>query len=219
MSDNGSKKSNGATKTVVSPAKRASIAMDLDEVHPPGKVLELAANCVRFVLAKYKVEPDFEADTLSLIDHYVQDARAELKERPEAMALMAHSVGAYLGEVVRRGGHACWWRIDHADPGSWRLEFRNVYLAFYPVQIAYVALEGKEEEGSFSGFELDADDRDALLDRLAQLPGVSEEAYFAPSTKLEVLDIAVDAMLAKRAGNPDEARPYEPADYEAGMPQ
>ena len=57
------------------------------------------------------------------------------------------------------------------------------------------------------------------LDRLAELPGVSEEAYFAPSTKLEVLDIAVDALLAKRAKNPDGARPYEPSDYETGMPQ
>lgn len=224
---NGTKKANGAKKpngkaptgSLVSPAPDGSIAMDADEAHPPGKVIELAANCVRFVLAKYKVEPDFETDTLSLIDHYVTEARADLKERPEATALTAHAIGAYLGEVVRRSGHACWWRIDHADPGSWRLEFRNVYLAFYPVQVAYTALEGKEEEGTFSGFEMPDDDRDALLDRLAELPGVSEEAYFAPSTKLEVLDIAVDALLAKRAKNPDGARPYEPSDYETGMPQ
>jgi hypothetical protein len=212
--------SNGSDKVssgpAITPAARASFATDLDEP-PPGKLMELAANCVRFVLAKYKVEPDFEYDTLGLVDHYIVEARKELKTRPEATALTAHAVGAYLGEVVRRR-HACWWRIDHSDPGSWRLEFRNVFLAFYPVQLAYTALEGKEEEGSFSGFEMPADDLAALLERLANLPGVSEESYFAPSTRLEVLDIAVDALLAKRAQNPEGQRPFEPSDYESGSP-
>ena len=213
----GSNGSNGSGSTpAITPAASGTIVTDLDEP-PPGRVMELAANCVRFVLAKYKVEPDFEYDTLGLVDHYVVEAREEVKKRPEAMALAAHAIGAYLGEVVRRR-HACWWRIDHADPGSWRLEMRNVYLAFYPVQVAYTALEGTEEAGTFSGFEMPAEDRDALLERLASLPGVSEEAYFAPSTRLEVLDIAVDALLAKRAKNPDSERPYAASDYESGMP-
>src|SRR5690606_35695669 len=109
----------------------------------------------------------------------------------------------------------CWWRIDPADPSAWRLEFGNVFLAFYPVQVMHTALRQEEEEGSFSGFELDARSQAELAERLEQLPGVSEETYFTPSLKVEVLDILVDALLAKRARDPDAARPYVPADYEA----
>ncbi|MEZ4437595.1 MAG: hypothetical protein R3B72_00780 [Polyangiaceae bacterium] len=206
-------KKNGSSSPAVSPASRGSVVMDLDEVHPPGKVIELAANCVRFILAKYKVELDFTPDTLSLVDHYVDEAREAIAERPELLAVTAHAIGAYLGEVVRRS-HACWWRIDHEDPGAWRLEFRTVYLSFYPVQVAYAALTREEDEASFSGFEMEDEDREALITRLADLPGVSEEAFFAPSTKLEVLDIAVDALLAKRAREPDAVRPYAPEDYD-----
>ena len=39
--------------------------MDPDEEHPPGAVMELAANCVRFVLQKTKVELDFTPDGLA----------------------------------------------------------------------------------------------------------------------------------------------------------
>ncbi len=181
----------------------------------PGKVLELAAACVRFVLGMVKIEPDFSSETLSLVDHYVTEAAGTVKDRPEALALTAHAVGAYLGEVVRRS-HACWWRIDDADPGAWRLEFRDVYLSFYPVQVAYASLTRTEDDSSFSGFELPDKDRDALLERLDQLPEVREDEYWAPSTKLEVLDIAVDALLAQRAQDPLGGGRLGPEDYAAG---
>lgn len=210
MSDD-KKKGNGKPRGVV-PLGPGTIVMDPDEPHPPGAVMELAANCVRFVLAKLKIELDFERDTLSLLDHYVAEARVEVKERKEVLALTAHAVGAYLGEVIRRS-HACWWRIDHGDPGAWRLEFRNVYLAVYPVQIAYAALTQEEDEASFSGFELPEDDRAALVTRLADLPDVGEDEYFAPSTRVEIVDIAVDALLAKRAQSPEVVMPYGPDDY------
>ncbi len=197
------------------PQRRAPgrvIVMDPDEPHPPGAVMELAANCVRFVLAKFQLELDFKPNTLSLLDHYVVEARDEVKKRPEVLALTAQSVGAYLGEVVRRS-HACWWRIDHDDHGAWRLEFRPIYLAFYPVQIAHSLLTMEEDESAFAGFELTEGDRDALTSRLGELPGVGEDEFFAPSTRLDVLDIAVDALLAKRAQSREIVRPYGPADY------
>ena len=197
----------------VSPAGEHNIVMDLDEIHAPGAVMELAANCVRFVLAKYKVEPDFTKETLPFIDHYVEEARAAVAERPETLAITAHAVGAYIGEVVRRS-HACWWRVDHDDPGAWRLEFRQVYMSFYPVQVVYTALTREDDPATFGGFELPPEDRDALVERLAHLPQVSEQEYFAPSTKLEVLDIAVDALLAKRARSTVPVRAFEPKDYE-----
>jgi hypothetical protein len=197
----------------VSPIRLGTVVMDPDEDIPPGAVLEAAAACVRFVLTKYKIELAFERDTLSLVDHYVEEARASVAGRPEALALLARAVGAYLGEVVRRI-HVCWWRIDHADAGAWRLEFRDVYLCFYPVQVAYAALTRAEDESSFAGFEMPEEDRAALLDRLDHLPPIRESEYFAPSTRVEVLDIAVDALLARRARDPIPTRPYVPSDYE-----
>lgn len=191
-----------------------TIAMDLDEVHAPGAVVEQAANAVRFMLATAKMEADFSRESLAIVDYYVTQARAEVKERPEALPLLANAVGAYLGEVVRRT-HACWWRIDHQDPGAWRLEFAPVFLAFYPVQVITTSLLMEDDEAGFSGFELPKEDRLALIDRLAEQGNVSEEMYFAPTTKVEVLDVCVDALLAKRARNPDAARPYVPGDYAA----
>jgi hypothetical protein len=208
----GRKKGNGNPNSL-SPAGERSVAMDLDEVVPPGQVLELAAACVRFVATKLKIEPDFTSETLSLIDHYVAEARREVSEHPETLALTAHAVGAYLGEVVRRS-HACWWRVDRDDPGAWRLEFRTVFLSFYPVQVAYTALTLEDAPVTFGGFELPDDDRDALQARLDKLPPVSEDEYFAPSTRLDLIDIVVDALLAKRARDPSGARLFEPRDYE-----
>ena len=191
-----------------------TLAMDPDEVHPPGRVMELAAAAVRFMLASYKVEPDFSPESLALLDQYTRDARAAVAERPETLPLTAQTLGAYLGEVARRK-HRCWWRIDTADPSAWRLEFATVYLAFYPVQVMHTALLGAEdEEGGFSGFELAAASQADLADRLANMPGVSEEAFSSPSLKVEILDIVVDALLAQRARDPDAARPYVPHDYE-----
>jgi len=203
---------NEAAQGGLSPAGPHATVIDPDAEVAPVQVLELAAACVRFVATACTVEPDFTSSTLSLVDHYVAQARASVAERPETRGLIAHAVGAYLGEVVRRT-HACWWRLDSDDPGAWRLEFRNVLLSFYPVQVAYAALERSDDGATFSGFELPDEDRDALIERLENLPGVSEEQYFAPSTKLEVLDIAVDGLLAKRARTPASARPHVPEDY------
>ncbi|MEM9694023.1 MAG: hypothetical protein AAGA56_15860 [Myxococcota bacterium] len=195
-------------------ASPQTVVMDPREAHPPGIVTELAANAVRFMLATCKIEPDFSRESLAFADFYVKEARDAVKARPETLAVTVNALGAYLGEIARRI-HKCWWRIDHKDYGSWRLEFEQVWLAFYPMQVAHVSLTLEDDSAGFSGFEMKAPDRDALLARLDNLPGVSEEAYFAPSTKIEILDIAVDALLAQRAQQPHEARPYVPVDYEA----
>lgn len=193
-------------------AGMSTIAMDLDEAHPPGIVTEAAANAVRYILAATKVEPDFSFESLALVDHYIEQARVEVMERPEVLPLTAQTLGAYLGEIVRRR-HACWWRIDRKDPGAWRLEFHQVYLAFYPVQVAYVCLTEEDDEAAFGGMEMPPLDMDHLAARLDAMPGVSEELFYVPTTRLEVLDIAVDALLAQRAMHPEAARPYSAADY------
>src|ERR1700690_1893831 len=50
---------------------------------PPRAVAELAGACVRFVATRYGSTLDFSPETLSLLDHWLADARAEAKQRPE----------------------------------------------------------------------------------------------------------------------------------------
>ena len=84
---------------------------------PPLAVAELAAACLRYVATRYGAALDFEPDTLSFVDQWVRDARAELAFRPEAADVVQCAAGAYLGEVIRRafGGH---WSIPSVVPSA-----------------------------------------------------------------------------------------------------
>jgi hypothetical protein len=182
----------------------------------PEKVRELAEGCMRFVERAVGVALDYTPETLPLLDHWVAGARKEAEARPEAAAVVAHTAGAYFGEVVRRS-HPSWWRVEGDDPGAWRIELESVYLSFSPVQLVYDALlratEGDPE--SLERLEIDDADREAVASRLAELPPVPEDEFFAPSTRLEVIDIAVDAIRARRLGEGEEADAVlGPADYE-----
>lgn len=189
----------------------------------PSAVTELADACVRFVATMVgalsgkvnpELAPDYTPETLSLVDFYVSESRRTLASRPEALPLSANTVGAYLGEVVRRQ-HRCWWRVDDGDPSGWRLEFETGMLAFYPMQVAYTLLAVDESgDDPWSGFELAEDDRDEIVARLAELPPVSEEEYLLPSTRLEVLDIALETLGAKLVEDPLGKRALGPSDYE-----
>jgi hypothetical protein len=168
----------------------------------PAQVQELAAACVRFVATKYKVPLDFSPDTLSLVDQYARDTRkvsaAEDLEQAEerlarAMPIVEGAIGAYLGEVIRRA-HGGIWDAD-GDPSTWRVLMTRVYLAFNPMAMAREALTLEHEEGSH--LETDPAQRDALEARLAALGQVDDEEYFSPSTRFDVIEIAVEALAAQ----------------------
>jgi hypothetical protein len=186
---------------------------------PPEKIRELAEACVRFVERAVKVKLDYEADTLSLLDHYLEEGRKAARAKPETAALVAHAAGAYFGEVVRRR-HASWWRVEGDDPAFYRIELEAAYLSFSPVQLMADALlrseeEGSEEEDVSERLELEDADRDDVAQRLAELPPVSERDFYAPSTRLEVIDIAVEAIRARRMAAGDQADDaLRPEDYD-----
>lgn len=159
---------------------------------PPPAVAELAAACVRFVAQRYGVPLDFSPDTLSLVDQWVKDARDELPSRPELEALVTSSAGAYLGEVVRRAFGARWF--CDGDESGWRLYLSTVYLAFNPIGMAREALELADAEGWHAHFELDPGEREGIEGRLAALPQVSDEEFYAPSTRFDVVHIVVEAL-------------------------
>jgi hypothetical protein len=162
---------------------------------PPTVVAELAAACVRFVATRYGIHLDFSPDTLSVVDQWVRDAREELKDNPALADLVQGSAGAYLGEVVRRAFGAIWsTRGDHAD---WRLYLSTVYAAFNPLGMAREALLLGEADGWHAHFELDPGDRDEIEARLAALPEVSEDEFYAPSTRFDVVNLVVDVLREK----------------------
>ncbi len=178
---------------------------------PPAAVSELAAACVRFVASRYKSQLDFTPDTLSLLDHWLRDARAEIAARPEAIVLVQSAAGAYLGEVIRRQFAGQW--IAEGEPQDWRLVLSTVYCAFNPLGVAREALLREPAEGWHAHLELDPGERDAVDARLEALPPAEDEEFYAPSTRFDVLWIVVEALRASlRSRGLDDVR-FSPDDY------
>ncbi len=170
---------------------------------------------MRFVERAVGVKLDYEPETLSILDHYLLGARAAAGERPAAAVLVAHAAGAYFGEVVRRR-YPSWWRLEGEDPGAWRVELEPVYLSFSPAQLMADALFREGDPEASERLELEEEDRLAVAARLAELPPVGEDEFYAPSTRLEVIDIAVEAIRARRLAEGDGGdSALGPDDYEA----
>ncbi len=166
---------------------------------PPDAVGELAVACVRFVSARYGIRLDYMPETLSILDQWVRDARGELNERPELVDVVQSAAGAYLGEVVRRTFGANW--ITEGDHAGWRLCMSTVFCAFNPVGLVREALMLAEAEGWHAHFELDPGEKELIEARLAALPEVSEDEYYAPSTRFDVVNIVVDALRERMRGS------------------
>ncbi|MDI1448198.1 hypothetical protein [Polyangium sp. 6x1] len=258
-------KSNGKTNGHAIPSATTQGASERSSTNirpPPRAVQDLADSCVRFVERSIGFKLDFEPETLPVLDHYIEKAREETRERKEARPLLAQAVGAYLGEIARRKFQGFWRLEDEHDPRSWRVELEPVYLILRPIELATRALdlpptpprdaspiqarkaddededdEDDESEGAEAAaeseatpdemvapdptddlgpalLELDEDDRAAVAERLALLPPVSDAEYHAPSTHLEVVEIIVETIRARRmaAGMEADAQ-LEPDDY------
>jgi hypothetical protein len=162
------------------------------QTEPPPSVAELSAACIRFVATRYGIHLDFLPETLSVLDQWVRDAREELLERPEAADLVQSSAGAYLGEVVRRAFGASW--MADGDSREWRLGLATVFCAFNPVGMVREALMLGEAEGWHAHFELDPGEKELIAARLESLPEVSEDEFYAPSTRFDVVNLVVDAL-------------------------
>jgi len=184
---------------------------DVEETPPPDAVTELAAACVRFVASRYKVALDFTPETLPVVDQYVREAGAEIASRPESLPIVAASVGAYLGEVMRKTFGAFWFA--DGDYVAWRLYFRNVYLACNPIGMVVEALAPDEAEGWHTHFDVDPGDADVVSARLAAMPDVEAELFALPTTRLEALTVVHEALRAHmEAQNVGDVK-FGPEDY------
>jgi hypothetical protein len=203
---------NGATHDdAPEPDAELEPSPDPRDAPPPPAVAELAAACVRFVAAKYKVPLDFEPETLSLVDQFVRDGREELAAKPETLDLLQASVGAYLGEVMRRAFGGTWF--CDGDHDGWRLDFTFVYLTFNPIGMAREALTLAPADGWHAFLEADAGERELLEQRFASLGEIDEDEYYAPTTRFDVVEIAVDTLRAKMQDDGNGDVTFGPEDY------
>lgn len=161
----------------------------------PPEVAELAEACVRFVQAAVGIAPDYSIETLPLVDHYARSAGEAARERPEAGILVLRSLAAYLGEVARRSFDG-YWHTPGDDPADWEIRLRRVFLTFNPYALAAAAVLGAEGDDD-PGFRVDDAEREELAARLAALGDVDTDDYRTPSTRFEVLQLAVDMLQAK----------------------
>lgn len=188
---------------------------------PPDAIADLAGACVRFVERSVGVRLDYTPETLPLLDHYLAEARTAFSGKSDASkvleprALVAEAAAAYFGEVVRRR-HACWWRLDVPDAGRLpvhRLEFSRLHLVIHPVMLVEEALdldaESELSRSDLRGFELSEADVKIVEQRLAELPAVDITEFVSLATRLEVLDILSDTIVATRGAEAAlEARDY-----------
>jgi len=164
---------------------------------PPEPVPEYATACLEYVRRALGFDLDFTAETLPVLDHYVASVRETLASRPELGPLVAQAAGAYFGEVVRTVIPG-FWRIPSANVHDWQLCFRHAYLWVNPVGIAFDALYGTvEHEGPRSLIRTTPEERPYLERRLETVPPVPEDQYFLFTTRLEVLEVAHEALHAR----------------------
>jgi hypothetical protein len=164
---------------------------------PPDPIVEFAGACLEYVRRALGFELDFTAETLPVLDHYVSTVRETLTARPEIPGLVARAAGAYFGEVVRTVVPG-FWRVPSANVHDWQLCSRVAFLWVNPVGIAYDAIHGSSEhDGPRSMLRCAPEDRPFLERRLATVPPVPEDQYFLFTTRLEVLEVANEALHAR----------------------
>ena len=202
--------------------------MEVHEVPPaPTVIAELSDACIRYVERSLGVKLDYSAETLPLLDHYLADAQKTLVTQNEndpkaaraTLMLLVHTAGAYFGEVVRRR-YPSWWRTEGDDPMTYRVELETAFLAFSPMLFLYeglareLTLHGDQAALEAAQIEMDEEDQKAAAERLAELQ-VSDEEYYAPSTRLEAIDVCVDTIRTRRLSDGDVVEmALTPEDYE-----
>jgi len=165
--------------------------------NPPDPIPELAQACLEYVRRALAFELDFSPETLPVLDHYVATVRASLSERPELTPLVTRAAGAYFGEVVRAVIPG-FWRLPSQNIHDWQLCCRQIYLWVNPIGVAYDALHaGTDHDGPRSILRSAPEDREFLERRLSTVPPVPAEQFTLFTTRLEVIEIAAEALSAR----------------------
>ncbi len=184
------------------------------EAAPPQEIAELAGSLLAYVRRAVACDLDLTAETLPVLDHYLGMVRDQLATRPELLPVIAPPAGAYFGEVVR-GVLPSFWCLTGPRPADYYLCLRPVFLAINPVGIAYdVLTHGGDHEGPSPELLLLRDGRATVGRRLGDLPPVPPQEYYLLTTRLEVIEIAAEALRAERLQRQPRLDCYGLRDYE-----
>lgn len=190
----------------------------------PRQIVELRLRCQAHVKNRIGIDLDGKSETLSVVDFFVRDLLTEEgggamppvgdHRRANAMHLMASTIGAYFGEVVR-SIFPCRWRLDSNDPKLWTIEFDIVPLRFNPVGAAAEAFLDQHADEWGGSLITTRDQADSLEERLNAAPPVPEDEFFALTTRLEVLQIAVEWLRVRLSlGSLPAPDYYSASDYD-----
>ena len=152
---------------------------------------------------------DFTPETLPILDHYLRQTRDLAPHRPESLPLVTTAAGVYIGEVLRRRYACAWVQDDDDDSLGWYLAFEDHELTVFPVAIAHIAIHGEDADREIETLRFKDDERDLVANHLADLPAVETEEYLSPSTRVEVVDIAIDLIRAYREAASQDETPAE----------
>ncbi len=170
------------------------------QVSSPPLIRELATACIRYVQEAIRVELDYSAETLPILDHYLDHCRGLLlndtqsNQRDDILTLVIPATGAYFGEVIRSIYPATHWHMAQEEYANYRLEFEPFVLTFNPLGAALEAMHRSHMDGWGAHFQLAHKDADLATRALDQLGGVRAEDFFRLTLRFEVLQQLVEAL-------------------------
>lgn len=198
--------------------------MSDEKERPLDSIAELAERCVQHVRQRLDFELDYSPETLGVLDVFLEAVVSEEAEgeqpppgdrrRSHLVHLLAPSVGAYFGEVVRRS-MPCRWRLREGDPRSWAIEFEKFFLRFNPAGAAAEAIAMTHVESWEGSLSTGPDETEDLHRRLEAAPSLPEDQFFSLATRWEVLQIANEWLRKRGAAKGALAGTRTESDYDA----
>jgi hypothetical protein len=183
----------------------------------PEPIADLVRACLSYVKQSLGTDLDFTPETLPLLDHYLSEVREELSDKPELAQLTAHAAGAYFGEVLRRQMRG-FWRSPSESLHDFQVCSSVAFVSINPFGVAYDALyAGTEHDGPRSNLRLAPEDHGYIAARLATVPEVPEDQYYLLTTRIEAVEITVEALRARLEEEGYSEMEYTPEDYEAEL--
>lgn len=153
--------------------------------------------CLDYVTRAVGFSLDFSPETLPVLDHYLATVRNDLSKNPALGPLVAPAAGAYFGELVR-ARFAGFWHVPSQNRHDWVVASQVAFVCINPIGVGYDALYGEtEHEGPGSDLRVAREDRSYLDQRLALMPPVPPSEFHLLTTRLEMLDVALETLRAK----------------------
>ena len=123
-----------------------------------------------------------------------EDPQQAEERLASAMPILEGAIGAYLGEVIRRA-HGGIWDADGDPDDMARADDARVICR--SIRSRWRVRRSRSSTTDGAHLETDPAQREALEARLASLGQVDDVEYFAPSTRFDVIEIAVEALAAQ----------------------